>query len=1241
MTLILLHNPIASSRALERVHMFPGRHLGEEEFDREQAYADARLATVLQGKAAGIVHGLDLQLGPNGLAEPGFSVSAGLALAANGQALGLYYPLRAEWVGLIGEFLNSSQTSNAVGVYYLMLVRADRQIDAPDIDPCQRTELDPSRDTQRVLAGSLALQRINISDNAVNTLPREQIENWVAADRVDAGFMAKLGNSVPLALLAIEPKPVVEEEPELPPAARYRLKWLSQEAGRYEALPNSGYRVLLNQTGAAMRRVMQAAGLPANAEIPLPQFLQDNLHLDFLPAAGQLPLDWLQSPAAPAPNLLWLPTHLGVDMVPVPEEAVIELLNRHIARRVIDLRQPAGDKIRLLLAVNEPDYRPNLLDIPPTDSLLESDIFRFYIRAYEAWRKWRQQFDVLYFVEPSNNPPLPAGDVDAPIEHAVLDPAQFKNLDLPKPEIPPALPLTIFERVIARANSEQQDPQNPGTPYPYSNGVPVPPNFYSDWLGDDGTPPPISVPSDDGLVVQYAVALVELEAIENQIRAIRSRVEKTRDFLLLQRQQLDSQTVALAALAGGVAGDGTGLQVARWLPYASLSATDIPKTSDKPAVVESVVNTAPKSIFATASSGMFSSAISQLAAAPKITASSALSSNLLSNALTSTSSVSKSSFLLSSKPQTFSAFELGINKNRLDMLSRITKEAVSKPAFEAKEYRFSVIDHISPDINEYAKAYYGMKDLLATLTDLFDPTDAATLRKQLVTIGEVEEGETLPKDPFKRPNKLEPPAMLDKLAEVDATDKITKQLDTARFSLLRTQYRYHALFKAGKILTQWIAIFEGRYNNIERKLQGKLREQSNKLAQIDKLAGLIRVARETLEGMDRFRVEQLGDYGVAQRLLDEDWRQVWALNNERSRILTKALRGLYYVRVRGTPVSAALADPLALRYGSSKDIVPGCDWEEEVDLPNALDPFFAAICEIPMDDWVGLKPLRPKLPPVQQFDYLGQLRQARFKARPAGLLTPANTDTLQARLQTVHLQTQIVMQQWASFSLPAFTVSSLQTQAAAAKVLSLEDLASAAGPLRKPAHELREQLEHCQFCLLEKLNLLPPSLRLQWGQLAEDDQIRVEDVSWWPGMDRAEADDFNAARTVSELIAWWFRQLDRDASASSRSAMRNMIRAVLIHASLGDPQEIVRGNVHVPPRLAAIGESLQVKLNRPPLPGTRLQLLDTEQRVVAVLAVEDHSPQSTQVKIVDLLQSNVKINTRFSVVANKLTQKRL
>jgi len=897
--------------------------------------------------------------------------------------------------------------------------------------------------------------------------------------------------------------------------------------------------------------------------------------------------------------------------------------------------------------VNEPDYRNNLLDIPQTDSKLENDIFHFHMRAYDVWYQWRQQFDALYYIKPSNSP--------------VLDPDQFKNLDLPKPDAAPVLPLSIFEKLIARADKEQQDPQNPGRPYPYSKGPPALPVSYSNWLVN-GNPPVLPVPQDDGLVVQYAIALVELEAIENQIRATRSRMEKTRDFLLLQRQQLDTQTVALAALAGGVAGDGTGLKVARWLPYANLttaldksamavdparavSGKAISKAfsgkesvSDKAVSLSNVVDVFSRPMFATPSSNMLNSGIAQtMPMAQSIApASTAFSSNLLASTFLPISSVFKPSFSFANKPESFSAFELGINNTRLDMLSHITKEAVSKPSFEAKEYRFGVIDHISPEINEYAKAYFGMKELLTTLTDLFDSTDASALRRQLKKIGHVEDTATgaNASNPFEQTGKLESPAVLDSLAMKNATN------DTQR-SLLKTQYRYHALFKAGRILTQWIAICETRYNDIERKLQGKLREQSNKMAQISKLAGMIRVAREALESMDRFRIEQLGDYGVAQRLLDEDWRQVWTLNKERTRILTTGLRGLYYVKVRSTPVSAALADPLSLRYGSSKDIVPGCDWEEEVDLPAALDPFFAAICEIPMDDWAGLKGLQAKLPSFQHFDYLGQLRQARFKARPSRLLTPANTDALQTHLQTVHLQTRIVMQQWAAFNLPTFAGSSLQTQAAAAKVLSLEDLASATGPLRKQAHELREQLEHCQFCLLEKLHLLPPSLRLQWGQLAEDDQIRVEDVSWWPGMERAEADDFNAARTVAELIAWWFRQLASDASASSRSAMRNMIRAGLIHASLGDPQEIIRGNVHVPPRLTAIGERLQVKLNRPPAPGTRLQLLDTEQRVVAVLTVEDHNLQSTQVRIVNVLQTGIPINTHFSVIGSKFIRKNL
>ena len=515
---ILLHNPVPMTaggrrRRFERVHMFPGRHLGEEEFDREQAYADLRLASLLRGHRAGILQGLEINLGPNGVGAGAFSVNAGLALDGQGQGLGLYYPLRAEWSELIAAHLAESGENDPSGVYYLLLQRNSHQIDSPDVDPCQRSELDPTRDTRLVVSGTLALRRLNFAPASVTAIPRERIENWSAADRVDARFLAGLPAAVPLALVAIGPDGGGGHAP----------LWLSQEAGRYEAVQDGGYRVLLNQTSAALRRIMQRAALEVSETNPLPQFLRDNLHLDFLPAAGQLPLEWLRNPAAPAPSLLWLPLHVGIDMVPVPEEAVLELVSRHIARRVIDLRQPAGDRIRLLLAVNEPDYRHDLLDIPPTDARLEADIYRFYMRAYEAWRKWHQQFDLLYHLEPSDTPPL-ADPQLAGLEQAVLDPAQFRHLDLPKPEPAPLPPLDFFNATITRADTDL-DPENPAVPYPFNRGVPALPAFFSQWLVA-GAPPAVPTPTEDGLVVRYAVALVELEAIENQIRASRSRVKR-------------------------------------------------------------------------------------------------------------------------------------------------------------------------------------------------------------------------------------------------------------------------------------------------------------------------------------------------------------------------------------------------------------------------------------------------------------------------------------------------------------------------------------------------------------------------------------------------------------------------------------------------------------------------------------------------------------------------------------------
>ena len=370
--MIILDNPVASSHRLERIHMFPGRHLGEEEFDRIQDYTDARLAPVLVGTQPGILEGLEINLGHKGVSDAGFTLNPGIALAGNGQVLGLYAPLPMEWKDLIDDYLQASGANSAAGVYYLMLRRAEREIDTDTVAPCQRAEFDPTRDSRLQVVGTLFLHRLAVNPNAVDPdhadyQPRDIVENWIAADRVEAAFMNGLENMVPLALMAIRPDQ----------AQGHAVHWLSQESGRYESAPQSGYRVLLNQVSAAMRRVMQRAAREVNEITPLSQFLEANLRLNFLPAAGQLPLEWLQNPADTSPDLLWVPRHLGVDMVAVPEESVTELIYRHIGRRVIDLRHQTKDKIRLLLAINEPDYRPDLLDIPQTDATLEHDIYRF------------------------------------------------------------------------------------------------------------------------------------------------------------------------------------------------------------------------------------------------------------------------------------------------------------------------------------------------------------------------------------------------------------------------------------------------------------------------------------------------------------------------------------------------------------------------------------------------------------------------------------------------------------------------------------------------------------------------------------------------------------------------------------------------------------------------------------------------------------------------------------------------
>ena len=1308
MTEILLTPLIPSDAALERLNLFAGRHMGEDEFERQQAYTDRRLAKLLLGLSPGIVQGLEVkssQLGVNA----GFTVRAGLAVAANGQTLGLYYPLQETWKSLVDTYCLRTHSDNPAGVYYLTLERNSRFVDEDtSIHPEQRTEFDPTRDARRLVVGSLGLFRLGIDADVAATLTREQVENAVAANHVDTQFMAPMQLAVPLALVFIDDMNRGSANPLV-----YSARWFSPTCGQYPARAQGGYEVLLKQTHEAFQRLLNDAA--AQSALSLPAYLEANLKLDYLPAAGQLPPLLLRNlasrdPANP-PGVSWLPEHIAVDIVPVPEESVAALIARHLPRKVIDLRQANGDRVRLLLAVNEPDYTPDLLDVPALDGQLVQDGFRYFMRAYDIWAEWKRQFDKLYF--------LPE---DAQV---ALDAAAIKALDLPQPIACPSFPQTVFTQLIARSKTELGTQGANQAYYPYDQGVPAAPAFYSkwhqQWLARETDPQdPRSFPDHvnpqaaTGLLIQYTAALVDLDALDTRIRTHRSRLDRTRDFLLLQRQQLDSQTVSLAALAGGVAGDGSGLQVARWLPFTHMTASKINTADGKDdnsgtgTGTTSGAGTGSTTPSTTPSTTTSTTPVARAASKPLFMLASTNFINLKANTsiantaqqlLTKKASSANNlvfSSALRKTPSIFAPLQFNLNNSRLDKIAEAPRQALTKPAFDTKEFRFGVLEHIRPEIQEYKKAQRGLSDLINSLKGMFDKAEAIDLQTKLQGFGVPLTYEQVLAEVRQevRESLIEQGVVA---AELNAaTDKYLRENPSASGPKL-----YSALFSAGKILTQQIAWMEARYEQIESTLQGLLRARINKEDESEKLMALIRAGSEQLASIDKRRVEFLGDYGVVQRLLDDDWLDVFKRDQERTRILTKGVRGLYYLRVCQTPVGEALADPLLLRYSKAGDLVPGCDSDIDPDLPEDLDDFFETVLEVPMNDWVALQDFKMHVPAQDKLSYLDSLRRLRLQEKSARQVAATNASinnksvprnvfnaqvssnrasaksvnvnsadvktsnaqqrragaataktitaknaqaktllpsTVSISLFGLRQQTQSTLFQMAQLVLPVELVSSKNRQQQAAEVLSLADLLTTKGPLQKQAQTLHNHLEQAAWCMLEKLNELPPSIRLEWAQLAEDDRLRVEQVEYWPSLERAERDDFNSTRTLSEIVAWWFKQLTPDASAVAKSALRNLVRATLIHASLGDPAEILQGSVQVPPRRPIAGELMRLQLNRAPKPGTLLQLLDPQQRVVALLNVDDHDDKGTVARITQVTQTDIRITTQYRVVASKSTQ---
>ncbi|MFT3758138.1 hypothetical protein [Thauera sp.] len=422
-----------------------------------------------------------------------------------------------------------------------------------------------------------------------------------------------------------------------------------------------------------------------------------------------------------------------------------------------------------------------------------------------------------------------------------------------------------------------------------------------------------------------------------------------------------------------------------------------------------------------------------------------------------------------------------------------------------------------------------------------------------------------------------------------------------------------ALFSAGKTIADDIGKIEalrGALVALRRRHQETADDLRARLAALEAdIPGEIR----QLDVRERERAETLDDYAVAQRLLAEHWREIEAAHAERRRVIESHL-GLFYVKVRETPLGRTLPDPLELRPSSPDDLVPGCAGRETA-LPAALLPFMEAVYAIPAGDWANLRPLGHLLPGRAVLAGLVDACRQKItlqlnRSAAAAFATPVLAGLAQ--------QNDALMREVAMRPFDAAALTELQRQGSA--ILALDDLLAIPSPLlREPARALHQRLDAAAGCLLARLRAISPSIRLDWATAAEANRLAVDSPERWPGLASAEERDFNGIRTLVELVAWWFRQLDTDASAAARSAMRNLVRACLLLAASDDPQQLVQGSIKTLPGRFRLGDALRLTLNREAAPGTLLQLFDDSQRVIATLRVDDHDEQGTLASVASIL----------------------
>lgn len=526
--IIHLQVPEAGRDDPRKLNLFPGRALSEREFELLQAYVDDRVAPLAQLLPAGIVAGLQLRVTGGG-SDTHLRVQPGQAIGGGGQLVRLFYPLETDWPSLAAQAERDADSPLLDGIYFLTLRATVQEIDAPaDLQPSTRSELDPLRERRLETVILPGLQRVSVNARWL-AMRRAEITNRVCVEFLSRTPFDATTGAVPIALVKI-----VARLPE----------WIDSVAGRYLAEEDAPYRTLLAHSVSVWQRLVQDGAriqaLLDAGSAPRPS-LADLLGVAYLPAAGPLPQFLVQDPAGKPPRLAFAPQDLGVDLIPVPASTVQGIIAEELPRGTIDLIHARHDRLRLLLAIPDLDFRHDLFDLPPRDLELERQLFLRYNSAAHDWSDWRSQWQALFGRLTADS--LRAAQAPAPIV-APLAPDDYRN------------------QLVAERRRALPD-ESVSLPEPWLSHVNAP------YVGNAVAPSPDL--SRDGLLHQREALQQQIRTLEDELAESFALLNEVGDYLGLQRQQLDALTLSFSALAGGISGDGSGLNLMRWAQSAALT----------------------------------------------------------------------------------------------------------------------------------------------------------------------------------------------------------------------------------------------------------------------------------------------------------------------------------------------------------------------------------------------------------------------------------------------------------------------------------------------------------------------------------------------------------------------------------------------------------------------------------------------------------------------------------------------